>query len=211
MKNMTCKTIFPDMTIEKFTEKDIREAAVLAYPVWGEEHAANGKGKAFGLLMCEYIIRYGWYGAPYAFKTMDGDRMTGCILAGNITQKNGYNEWLDSIMPMFNERQREEALSLRNYFGMTSPKVYRHMNAMRDLYLSFFISSVPGCGKRLLAEIVTLAKANGYENLYLWTDSSCNHAYYAHHGFEKVAQFKSDEWATDSEDYLTYIYRKRIE
>ena len=65
-----------------------------------------------------------------------------------------------------------------------------------------------GCGKRLLAEIVELANSEGYESLYLWTDSSCNHGYYAHHGFEMVAEFKSDEWKTDSDDYLTYIYRK---
>lgn len=199
-----------NMRIEKFTEKDICEAVVLAYPVWGEGHAAGGQGETFGLQMCEYIIRYGWYGAPYAFKMMDGDKMVGCILAGRITQKNGYDEWLDGIMPTFNGRQREEALSLREYFGKTSPKVYRHMDAERDLYLSFFISSVPGCGKLLLAEVMALAKSEGYENLYLWTDSSCNHAYYAHHDFEKVAEFKSDEWATDSNDYLTYIYRKKI-
>ena len=36
----------------------------------------------------------------------------------------------------------------------------------------------------------------------------CNHGYYAHHGFEMVAEFKSDEWKNDSDDYLTYIYRK---
>ena len=82
------------------------------------------------------------------------------------------------------------------------------MRADKDLYLSFFISSVQGCGKRLLAEIVALAKSEGYESLFLWTDSSCNHGYYAHHGFEMVAEFKSDEWKTDSDDYLTYIYRK---
>ena len=41
------------MKIDIFTEEDIREAALLAYPVWGEEHAANGQGKEFGLLMCE--------------------------------------------------------------------------------------------------------------------------------------------------------------
>ena len=35
-----------------------------------------------------------------------------------------------------------------------------------------------------------------------------NHGYYAHHGFEMVAEFKSDEWKTDPDDYLTYIYRK---
>ena len=63
-------------------------------------------------------------------------------------------------------------------------------------------------GKRLLAEIVALAKSESYESLYLWTDSSCNHSYYAHHGFEMVAEFKNDEWKTDSDDYLTYIYRK---
>ena len=77
------------MKIDFFTEEDIREAALLAYPVWGEEHAANGQGKEFGLLMCEYIVRYGWYGTPYAFKITDGDKMVGCILAGNITQDNG--------------------------------------------------------------------------------------------------------------------------
>ena len=60
----------------------------------------------------------------------------------------------------------------------------------------------------MLAEIVALAKSESYESLYLWTDSSCNHSYYAHHGFEMVAEFKNDEWKTDSDDYLTYIYRK---
>lgn len=55
---------------------------------------------------------------------------------------------------------------------------------------------------------MALAKSEGYENLYLWTDSSCNHGYYAHYGFEKVVEFMPDEWKTDSNDYLTYIYRK---
>ena len=35
------------MIIERFTEDDIREAAQLAYPVWGEGHAANGQGEEF--------------------------------------------------------------------------------------------------------------------------------------------------------------------
>ena len=100
------------MIIERFTEEDIREAAHLSYPVWGEGHAANGQGEEFGLLMCEYIIRYGWYGAPFAFKITDEGKMVGCILAGNINQDNGYNEWLDTMMPTFNEQQREEALAL---------------------------------------------------------------------------------------------------
>ena len=50
------------MEIETFKESDIREAAQLAYPIWGVGHAASGQGKEFGLLMCEYIVRYGWYG-----------------------------------------------------------------------------------------------------------------------------------------------------
>lgn len=55
-----------------------------------------------------------------------------------------------------------------------------------------------------------MAKSEGYECLYLWTDSSCNHGYYAHHGFEKVAEFKSNEWKTEANDYLTYFYKKMI-
>lgn len=198
------------MRIETFKETDIKEAAQLAYPVWGVGHAANGQGGRFGLLMCEYIVRYGWYGAPYAFKITNDGKMVGCILAGNITQKNGYNEWLESIMPELNQKQIEEALALREYFDTTGPKVYSQMNSEEDLYLSFFISAIQGCGKRLLAEVISLARSEGYKNLYLWTDSSCNHGYYAHHGFEKISEFKSNEWKNDSNDYLTFIYKKRI-
>ena len=65
-----------------------------------------------------------------------------------------------------------------------------------------------GMAHHSLSRLPTRAKSEGYESLYLWTDSSCNHGYYAHHGFEMVTEFKSDEWKTDSDDYLTYIYRK---
>ena len=40
------------MTIDTFTESDIKEAAQLAYPVWGVGHASNGQGEEFGLSMC---------------------------------------------------------------------------------------------------------------------------------------------------------------
>lgn len=70
------------MEIETFKESYIRKAAQLAYPIWGVGHAASGQGEEFGLLMCEYIVRYGWYGAPYAFKITDSGKMVGCILAG---------------------------------------------------------------------------------------------------------------------------------
>ena len=88
---------------------------------------------------------------------------------------------------------------MREYFIDTAKKVYCHMTAGRDLYLAFFISAVPGCGKMLLNEFSQKAKADGYENMYLWTDSSCDHNYYDHHHFEKVAEFKSGEWEADDE------------
>lgn len=198
------------MRIEQFTEADIKDAAQLAYPVWGVGHGAGGRGEEFGLLMCEYIVRYGWYGSPYAFKLTENGKMVGCILAGKITQKNGYNEWLEKHMSTFNSVQREEAEALRLYFDTTGPKVYRQMNAMEDLYLSFFISSVKGGGRMLLSEIVELARQEGYKHLYLWTDSSCDHSYYQHNNFELVSEFNSVEWESDNDDYLTFIYRKTI-
>ncbi|MCM1302426.1 MAG: hypothetical protein NC226_12005 [Bacteroides cellulosilyticus] len=197
------------MELLKFTETDIKEAAEVAYPVWGVEHAENG-GKEFGLFMCEYIIRYGWYGEKYALKIVENGKMVGAILAGNINQKNGYNEWLDSMLPTLSASQQEEALALRAYFGHTSPKVCKHMNADEDLYLSFFISSVKGGGKILLAEMLKLAKSDGYKNIYLWTDSSCNHEYYRRNDFTLVSQFKNDDWDKENADYLTYIYKKVI-
>lgn len=160
------------MRIEQFTENDIREAAELAYPIWGVGHADNGRGKEFGVLMCEYIVRYGWYGAPFALKVVDEEgKMLACILAGDHTKDNSYNSWLDRLMPTFNERQTNEAVALRHYFGGTAPKVYKYMTAGKDLYLSFFLSAVPGCGKLLLAEMMRMAATKGYQTMYLWTDS----------------------------------------
>ena len=169
------------MTIEQFTEKDIQEAVELAYPVWGEEHASNG-GKEFGKLMCEYIIRYGWYGEKYAL----------------------------TMLPSLTESQREEALALRSYFVHTSPKVHQYMNPDEDLYLSFFISSAKGCGKILLNEMMKITSADGYKNMYLWTDSSCNHEYYDRNKFTLVSEFKNDDWDATNDSYLTYIYKKTI-
>lgn len=200
------------MIIETFTEDDILEAAQLAYPIWGVGHADSGRCEEFGLLMCEYIVRYGWYGAPYAFKMVDDDgKMVACLLAGDFIVDNDYNRWLEGLMPTFNECQYAEATALREYFNKTAPKVYKHMTKERDLYMSFFLSSVQGCGKQLLAKLMQLAKSDRYSALYLWTDSSCNHDYYAHHGFDRVVVFKSDEWKGDSDEYLTYIYKKDIE
>ncbi len=197
------------MTIEKFTEKDIKEAVELAYPVWGLEHSQNG-GKEFGMLMCEYIIRYGWYGEKYALKVVENGKMLGCILAGNIKQKINYNEWLDTMLPSLTESQKKEALALRSYFVHTSPKVHQYMNPDEDLYLSFFISSAKGCGKILLNEMIKITSADSYKNMYLWTDSSCNHEYYAHNKFILVSEFKNREWDASNDSYLTYIYKKSI-
>ncbi|MCM1079034.1 MAG: hypothetical protein NC344_04700 [Bacteroidales bacterium] len=198
------------MELLKFTESDIKEAAELAYPVWGIDHAKNG-GRDFGLLMCEYIIRYGWFGEKYAWKIVDDGKLVGVILAGNIHQKNGYNEWLEANMPTLNESQQKEALTVKAYFGHTSPKVYKYMKADEDLYLSFFISSVKGCGKILLAGLMKQAKADGYKNIYLWTDSSCNHDYYSRNGFTLVSQFNNEDWDPEDVNYLTYIYKKIID
>lgn len=82
-------------------------------------------------------------------------------------QENGYNEWLETLLPGFNENQKKEALALKDYFINTGSKVYANMTADKDLYLSFFISSVPGCGKMLLAEVIALARSEGHESMYL--------------------------------------------
>ena len=41
------------MTIKPFRENDIKGAAELAYPVWGEEHSGEGRAKEFGMLMSD--------------------------------------------------------------------------------------------------------------------------------------------------------------
>ena len=61
-----------------------------------------------------------------------------------------------------------------------------------------------------LEHTMNVLSERGFENLYLWTDSSCNWEFYLKHGFELVHEEKSDLYSTPEEDFKFMVFRKSL-
>ena len=80
-----------------------------------------------------------------------------------------------------------------------------------DIQLTLYISRKKGCGSKLLNELCDRLRAQGWKNLYLWTDCECDWEWYIDHGYELVAKDIYEPFTEqDGEDYLTYIFKKAL-
>ena len=79
-----------------------------------------------------------------------------------------------------------------------------------DIQLTLYVSRKKGCGSKLLNELCEKLKAQGWKNLYLWTDCECNWQWYTDHGYELLSADVYKPFSSDNEDYLTYIFRKKL-
>lgn len=80
-----------------------------------------------------------------------------------------------------------------------------------DIQLTLYISRKKGCGSKLLNELCDRLRAQGWKNLYLWTDCECDWEWYIDHGYELVAKDIYEPFTEQNgEDYLTYIFKKAL-
>ncbi len=80
-----------------------------------------------------------------------------------------------------------------------------------DIQLTLYISRKKGCGSKLLNNLCDQLRAQGWKNLYLWTDCECNWQWYTDHGYELVSTDVYGPFSEeDGKDYLTYIFRKKL-
>ena len=98
----------------------------------------------------------------------------------------------------------------KSYIELMDEKTRAFMND-DDIQLTLYISRKKGCGSKLLNELCGQLRAQGWKNLYLWTDCECNWEWYTDHGYELVSKDVYEPFTEqDGEDYLTYIFRKAL-
>ncbi|MDD5928967.1 MAG: GNAT family N-acetyltransferase [Spirochaetales bacterium] len=95
------------------------------------------------------------------------------------------------------------------YIELMDEKVRAFMNE-DDIQLTLYVSRKKGCGSKLLNELCKELYKQGYKNLYLWTDCDCNWEWYTGHGYELVSKEAYEPFSSESEDYLTYIFKKKL-
>lgn len=195
------------MEIDLFRKEDIPRASVLAKNVWGSQFA--DETETFNLLMNEYLVRYNYRNEDYAFKLLENGVMVGCLFAAWKSDVNDSREWILRETSGLSASQREVAQICMDYYGDTSVRVSEFLRD-EDITLTFFLCERRGGGKLLLNKLMQKCIRDGRSDLYLWTDTSCNHLYYPHNGYTLVSEFRSPYLDGTDEDYRTFIYRKRI-
>lgn len=195
------------MKIEKFTEKDIPEAVKLTVEAWNE--AIGQWDRRVAHVVCEYSVRDEFLNPDYALKITENGEMLGFILAATASDTNCADDWLHSRRGEFTDCEHLEILDIVEEASHSNESLVLRNMVDGDAMLTFFLSTRPGCGRLLLNEMCTLLSNDGYRNLLLWTDITCNHQYYPKHGFSLVDEqhFQADG---NEEPFTVFIYKKPL-
>lgn len=119
-------------------------------------------------------------------------------------------EWLALEGKKFPQNLQHSTQLGKAYIELMDEKTRAFMKD-DDIQLTLYISRKKGCGSKLLNELCNQLRAQGWKNLYLWTDCECDWQWYTDHGYELVSKDVYEPFTQqDGEDYLTYIFRKTL-
>ena len=163
----------------------------------------------------EYIVRNNIFENDLRYELVDfaenesAGEFCSCAF---FTKKSGVCkalEWYERESKKFPEELRASSKMSRTYIEYMDEKTQALMNEA-DIQLTLYVSRKPGAGSRLLNELCSHLKSDGYKNLYLWTDIECNWEWYVKHGYELVEEGTYEQFSSDDEDYKTFIFRKAL-
>lgn len=197
-----------NMQILPFTNDDIPHAVELTVAAWSD--ALDGWDKDIARIVCEYSVRYEFQNPALALKIVDDGKMKGFIFASSAAGNERADEWYSVAREGFKGELQNEILDMVQASSHGNEDMVADKMGDNDVMLTFFLSAQKGCGKRLLAAMNSMLKSLDYKNMLLWTDITCNHTYYPHHGFELVDEraFAKDDV---DEPFVVYVYKKRVE
>ncbi len=195
------------LQILPFTQEDIPAAVELTIAAWND--ALADWDKDIARLVCEYSVRYEYQNPALALKIVEGMDMKGFIFASDAGGNAAADEWYSVARRNVTDKEQNEILDMVLSSSHGNEDMVARKMGQSDVMLTFFLSSQKGCGKQLLAAMSNLLKSCGYKNMLLWTDITCNHGYYPHHGFELVDE-KAFSKYDNEQPFIVYVYKKRI-
>ena len=119
------------------------------------------------------------------------------------------DDWYEEESKKYPSELLRSTLLGKSYIELMDEKTRAFMKD-DDIQLTLYISRKKGCGSKLLNELCDRLRAQGWKNLYLWTDCECNWQWYTDHGYELVSTDVYKPFSSEEEDYLTYIFRKKL-
>ena len=195
-----------NFTIQPFEIKNIPLIVDVVIPMWSSPKDAMD----FRRFYVEHIIRNNYFENDLHFQLIE-NKSNFCAMAffARKTDVCKADEWFALASKQFSEKQLFYTKISQNYIELMDEKTRAFMND-DDIQLTLYVSRKKGCGSKLLDKLCEELRAQGWKNLYLWTDCECNWQWYTDHGYELLSTDVYKLFSSDDEDYLTYIFRKKL-
>lgn len=195
----------PTLKVEPFTLADIPEASQLTYATWGGELVARPQVKQ---VLYEAMVRYYYRNGAYSYKVTDEEGMQAFLLAGLPGNNAGGEAWLARASSHLPLREQGLLQGYHDYLAYNGRRMERYVEE-DDLLLHLFISKLPGCGHSLLQQVAGEGRSGQKKGMLLWTDETCDYAYYRKNGFQQLEKFRNAKSA-ELGNLQTLIYRKLL-
>ena len=194
--------------IQPFEMKNIPLMLEVVVPMW----SPPVEDMTFRRFYVEHIIRNNCFENEYRFQLLDRTNSEFCAMAFFARKSDvcKTEDWYAKESKKFPPELLRSTLLGKSYIELMDEKTRAYMTD-DDIQLTLYISRKKGCGSKLLNELCDRLRNQGYKNLYLWTDCECDWQWYTDHGYELVSKDVYEPFTEqDGEDYLTYIFKKKL-
>lgn len=197
--------------IQTFNMKNIPLMLEVVVPMW----SPPDWNMDFRRFYVEHIIRSNYFENELHYQLMESgpDGTSQFCAMAFFARKNDIckaEDWFNLEAKKFPQDLQRSTKLGKSYIELMDEKTRAFMQD-DDIQLTLYISRKKGCGSKLLNELCEQLRAQGWKNLYLWTDCECDWKWYTDHGYELVSKDVYEPFTEqDGEDYLTYIFRKEL-
>ncbi len=203
--------------IQPFDMKNIPLMLEVVVPMW----SPPVEDMNFRRFYVEGIIRRNYFENDLHFQLMEksGEGDTGAGAHGEFTAMAFFarksdickaDDWYAEEAKKYPSELLSSTELGKSYIEMMDEKTRAFMQE-DDIQLTLYISRKKGCGSKLLNELCNQLRAQGWKNLYLWTDCECDWEWYTDHDYELVSKDVYGPFSEeDGKDYLTFIFKKAL-
>ena len=192
--------------IQPFEMKNIPLILDVVVPMWSPQTEDMDSRRFY----VEHIVRNNYFENDYHYELIENGSFCASAFFARKADICKADEWYSVESKKYSEKLQSSTKIGKAYIELMDDKVRAYMND-DDIQLTLYVSRKKGCGSKLLNKLCEELRAQGWKNLYLWTDCECNWQWYTDHGYELVSKDVYEPFTEqDGEDYLTYIFRKKL-
>ena len=196
-----------NVRLEPFDMKNLPLVLDVVVPLWSPP-VGDAEFKRFNV---EYIVRMNIFNNDQNYQLVDASN--GTLLSAAFMAKKGEaskaDEWFSEASKKYPDNLKNASKMSHDYIALMDKRTFSLMND-GDIKLSLFVSRKPGCGALIFDCLYEKFRAEGYKNIYLYTDCDCNWQWYVKRKFTLVQEDIYEPFCDGQEDFNTYIFKKEI-